>query len=338
MFVTTREPGPRRRNKIYGNAKAARSSRFSLLSAFTAATEGSGGSSSTITQESYLRSVNRAPTGRRRKARHRHHRSSTASAIHERSVKVDVFDFLVEDKKLKDEREAEKSEVEEDAIDEEDIHQDKPEDFYRYASDSGVADSTYGSLSGSVQGQRLPSLPEEPHSRPLSSHSYLGQPGDLVPFDPRWHWNSSSPVAPTIPYPIEGYIPPPCPPPPPAVPCYDFPPHYPDIHPGVQTPPSYRGTDYGLTFDVREPVGVENNPRCFRSFTKLSTQLLLQMQNDITELESELEAYDAEAERNPPNASYGSNDRLSLPQRAEICQELHFKLDQYCNALSLFSL
>lgn len=209
----------------------------------------------------------------------------------------------------------------------------EPERFYRSMSDSGI------SVGGCSMDTSLASLPprlsiheDEPLSRP-ASRSQMGN--ELAVIDPRWTWSTS-------PGPFhDGYIPPPAPVPPPIM--YEMPPYppYPPYTP-YGTPPPMRDEDIrGPAIRIREPSQQDVKPNCFRSFTKVSTRVALQLQDDIAELEGELSVLDAELDA--IEADSGSDDdapphpRTAKPilkaREAEIYDELQFKLGQYSSAL-----
>ena len=391
MFVTTRDQ-VRRRDRVYTNSKAARSSKISIFSAFTVATSRSGGSNSTITQESY----NRSQKPKRRRPRdHRSRRSSEDNNPPVDDPSVDVFDFLIEEKAKSTEslsiaedeadnqsqasedetdnesqasedeadnqsqasedeadNESQASEdeadnqgqVSEDEADNESqasegetptakaqpiAHTDEsdPEGYYRSMSDSGISMGSSSSAYSHPQQHHLPVLPEEP-SGWLPSRPPQGT--ELALVDPRWAWPNPSPQ----PYP-DGYIPPPCPPPPPAV-VYDVPVNqYPPYTPYGTPPPMPTEEIRRPAITVREPTDRHVKPRCFRSFSKVSTRLILQMQDEIADLEEELKLLDEEAdaaeedsESDSPQSRHGKQEHKA--REDEIYGELHVKLDDYC--------
>lgn len=348
MFVTTRDAGVRRRNRVYSSNKTARSSKISLL---TISTTGSGGSNSTITQESYDRS-HRTKKRRSRDQRGRRQDESVGPG--------DVFDFLVDDRsksqellsEMKDEKAvAPVEDHDNDSIEDEAVlgepeivvHLDdveaepepepepEPEGYYRSMSDSGISMGSCSSITGLTP--HLPILHEELPGRHQSEPL---QGNEIAMIDPRWAWSTSSPQ----PYP-DGFIPPPCPPPPPAV-MYDVPMYqpypYPPYTPPYATPPRVTEDEKrGPYINIREPAGQVSKPTCFRSFSKLSTRLLLQMQDDIADLEEELRDLDAEPDTTEQCFDHESSSSSSQDQRrqrknreTEIYQELHAQLDQYC--------
>ncbi|KAK5095091.1 hypothetical protein LTS08_008251 [Lithohypha guttulata] len=350
MFVTTRDAGVRRRNRVYSNNKTARSSKVSLL---TISTTGSGGSNSTITQESYDRSH------RTKKRRSRDQRSRRQND--EGVGSGDVFDFLVDDKSKSQESLSEMKDGkspapiegnDSDSIQDEAVsnnpgivvHLDEaeaetepePEGYYRSMSDSGISMGSCSSITGLTP--HLPVLHEELPSRHQSEPL---QGNEIAMIDPRWTWSTSSPQ----PYP-DGFIPPPCPPPPPAV-VYDVPMYqpypYPPYTPPYATPPRVTEDEKrGPYINIREPAGQVSKPTCFRSFSKLSTRLLLQMQDDIADLEEELRDLDTEVDTTEQSFDHDSSSSSSQDQRrekknreTEIYQELHAQLDQYYHALEM---
>lgn len=208
-----------------------------------------------------------------------------------------------------------------------------PEVYYRSMSDSGISMGSC-SMDASIASspRKMPVLPEESLSRP-SSQSRWGS--ELAVVDPRWTWNTS-------PGPFyEGFIPPPAPVPPPVM--YDMPvyPPYPPYTPYGTPPPMPEDEIRGPAIKIREPSHLEIKPKCFRSFTKMSTRLILQLQDDIAELEGELSVLDAELDC--IEAESGSEDEASLrpgtakhmlkARECEIYQELQSKFDQYVRSL-----
>ncbi|KAJ9653400.1 hypothetical protein H2198_007398 [Neophaeococcomyces mojaviensis] len=342
MFVTTRDTGDRRRNRVYSTNKAARSSKLSLL---TFATTSSGGSNSTVTQESYNRSQSKTSHRRKRPREHRS-RSHRTQGDHDRSSpKAEVFDYLVmnETEKAKAESEAEDEpqvEPESDSSSDEEtasvvpevilhVEEEEPEGYYRSMSDSGISmgsSSSGRSVAGCVRRSHLPVLPEEPASRPASSHQHSSE---LALMDPRCAWHSSSPG----PYP-EGYIPPPVPQPPQIV--YDnslYPPYpYPSYETHSPSPDFY---SHIPSINIREPSRRKCKPECFRSFTKISARLLLQLQDEIAEMEEEITMLDEESDSADDASEHGSSPsrqdiQASRARREHLYGELHMKLDQYC--------
>lgn len=338
MFVTTRDAGVRRRNRIYTNPRAARSSKISLLSAFTVTTTGSGGSNSTITQDSY----NRSQRPRRKHRRRVSHEDKNKS--------VDVFDFLVEEKSRSKESlqptdvKEEDHETGTESDGEEILHDDakvditvqldeqepEPEGFYRSLSDSGISMASSSTSSGPKH-SRLPVLHEEAYDYA----SPQPRPGrELALIDPRWRWSSSSPQ----PY-TESYVPSPCPAPPsavmyevPAYPPYPYPPYTPY---GTPPPPMHQEAVNRPGITIREPAGQKIKPRCFRSFARLSSRLILQMQDDIAGLEAELKQLDKESDMSElgsdhSSSSSRSNRKERKIREEEIYRDLHPKLDNYC--------
>lgn len=344
MFETSRDSGSRRRSKVYNNnnnnnTKTAKSSKISLLSALTVTTASSGGSGSTVTQDSYNRSQHKH---RRRKHHHHHHHRERRSDS--RNASVDVFDFLVEEKSQRDDsstigldssgrRDLLTEEGESDARSDEDDTEipendnEEPEGFYRSLSDSGIS---MGSSNSGALKSPLPSVAEEPFA---VSHPH--QPAhEMALIDPRCAWPPYSPQ----PY-HEGYIPPPCPPPPPAVaydvPVYPYPPYTP-----YGTPPSPPEADTGTPpLTIREPENLPTKPECFRSFNRVTTRLLLQMQDEIAELEHELKLLDEEADvENSLDDRSSAHDHGARERRlreAEVYDDLYIKIDNYYHAIEM---
>ena len=333
MFVSSRDSSIRRRSKVYGSIKGARSSKLSLMSTFTITTNSSGGSNSTVTQDSYNRSQHK----QRRRRQHRSRRPES------RNASVDVFDFLVEDGsqenlvKPADQAESVKSGSEDSEDDDSNVkniktkpaEEGEPERYYRSMSDSGISMSSAGD-----HPKRPPLVVEEPYNlRPPDF-----RPRDLALVDPRVMWPPFSPQPRT-----DRFIPPPCPPPPPAVMLdhmYSYRPYTP-----YDTPPAEQeGVRRVPALLIREPVinGKEivnqsSKPSCFRPFTKLSARLLLQMQDEIADLEAELKLLDEEtdiADRLDERHSASRHEtRIRQDRESDIYEELHVKLENYCMSL-----
>lgn len=208
-----------------------------------------------------------------------------------------------------------------------------PERYYRSMSDSGIS---MGNCSMDTSLASLPSRhsvgPNAPLSRP-SSRSRTGN--ELAVIDPRWTWSTS-------PGPFhDGHIPPPAPVPPPIM--YEMPPYppYPPYTPYGTPPPMPEEETRGPVIRIREPSHQDVKPGCFRSFAKVSTRVLLQLQDDIAELEGELSVLDAEVDA--IEAESGSDEdvpahpnsakRMLKARELEIYDELQFKLGQYSSAL-----
>lgn len=322
---------------MYGTNKTARSSKISLL---TINTTSSGGSNSTITQESYNRSHGKTSHRRRRTREHRSRSYRRQIEDGQDGSQAEVFDYLVVNEYDKD-KPGVKSISEPEVDSDEDVDMTVPkvtlyqddedvEGYYRSMSDSGISmgsSSSGPSVSGSQAYSRLPMLPEEPSSRPTSSHITSSE---LAIIDPRWTWQSSSPG----PYP-DGYIPPPVPQPPHIL--YDNSMYHPLPYLGYDTPsPEPNIYEFVPTrINIREPSDQDVKPIFFRPFSKLSTRLLLQMQDEIAEMEEEVMALDEESDAADDALEHellpDMNARRECQIRRErLYEELHVKLDQYC--------
>lgn len=211
----------------------------------------------------------------------------------------------------------------------------EPERYYRSMSDSGIS---MGNCSMDTSLASLPprhSVPQEgPHSRP-PSRSHTGN--ELAIIDPRWTWSTS-------PGPFhDGYIPPPAPVPPPIM--YEVPPYppYPPYTPYGTPPPMQEEEEpRGPAIKIREPSQQDIKPKCFRSFTKVSTRVMLQLQDDIAELDGELSVLDAELDAIEADSGSSDDEASTRPgtvkhmlkaREFEIYNELQFKLGQYASTL-----
>lgn len=209
----------------------------------------------------------------------------------------------------------------------------EPERYYRSMSDSGIS---MGNCSMDTSLASLPPrhfVPQEHSSSRPASRQQAGN--ELAVVDPRWTWSTS-------PGPLhDGFIPPPAPIPPPIM--YEMPPYplYPPYTPYGTPPPMPEEEIRGPAIRIREPSHQDVKPKCFRSFTKVSTRIILQLQDDIAELEGELSVLDSELDA--IDADSGSDDdtpyhprtakHILKARESEIYDELHFKLGQYSAAL-----
>jgi len=343
MFITRRDDAGGRRNRVYSTNSAARSSKLSLL---TLATTSSGGSNSTITQESYNRAQSKMSHRRKRSRDHRSRTHRTNLDGGQTSPKVEVFDYLVDSKtmKTKAQAQAESQTEPESECDSDDkkvttvpdtilhMEEEDPEGYYRSMSDSGISmgsNSSGQSVKGVLSRSYLPVLPEESSSWPASTQQHQNE---LALVDPRWIWHSSSPG----PY-SEGCVPPAVPQPPTTL--YDPPIYPPCSYPSYEGPcPSPECYSHTPSINIREPYGRHYKPEYFRSFTKLSTRLLLQLQDEIAEMEEEINSLDEESDAvdDASECGYSSSDRevqASRIRREHLYAELHAKLDQYCKSV-----
>lgn len=208
-----------------------------------------------------------------------------------------------------------------------------PERYYRSMSDSGISMGSC-SMDASVASlpPRLPVLPEETDSRPSSRPATRNE---LAIIDHRRYWNPS-------PGPFhDGAIPPPAPVPPQIM--YEMPiyPAYPPYTPYGTPPPIPEDEAQGSAIKIREPSQQDVKPQCFRSFTKVSTRVILQLQDDIAELEGELSVIDSDLDA--IEADYSSDEDESAhpgtvrhmlkARESEIYCDLQSKLAQFASAL-----
>lgn len=351
MLLSTKDQGLGRRrrsyshNHVYSMNKAARSSKLSLLSAITTQSTGSNGSNSTVTQETYNKS--RRETSRKRKSSKRRKGTSQSKtppmeAVEEavsegedEQADVDVFAFLVEEAATKPSVEVEDvttNAAAESARNEKDIS------GLSLHSDSGISMDD-GSI---VLGQTTlkPLLSTLPEHQPLE-HGETSQ----VKFD----WTRSD-----VPKPKHSSFNPP------------EPPHHWD---GIEYP-----TKEGVDKGTHSPQGYCFTPdspdSCHRSlssydrmvtsssvlpnpplklFTQTCQRLLLELQQEVSDLDSELKHLEAYLDTTSPvgTGPTASSSRRGSWQwsqhpadlyamRCDIITRLRMKLDHYCKSLSSF--
>ncbi|KAK5216944.1 hypothetical protein LTR72_009939 [Exophiala xenobiotica] len=344
MFLSIRDQGRRRRSQTYGVSKAARSSKLSLLSAISTNSHGSNDSSSTITQESYRRST--STSGKRRRSSHTKGsqkprerklcsvRSEQDKPEKEKSMSresVDVFAFLVDEnaldtRTLDDEVAGVVSDVHEES-DDESISRSQHSDSGISMGDSIVCQARADSLVEC----HLPSLPEE---------SQETADGDLEVANGSTHSKRLRFQWPAIPRPT----------------------HNPYMgNAGSRTPspenvrlrlarrlddgsqpfkkPALSGYDL-----IAAKLGRGELPPVFRCFRKSNFRMLLQLQDEISEMEDELAALDLEDSKNRLNADGSTSPasrRISWEwtqsdlqaHRLDVLGRLYIKIEQYYQAL-----
>ncbi|KAK6378960.1 hypothetical protein LTS17_006663 [Exophiala oligosperma] len=351
MFVSVRSQGHRRRSHTFGVSKAARSSKLSLLSAITSGSHGSNDSSSTITPESYRKSSS-APGKRRRSSSHSkgpqkprdRKASSSAKTKPENPEKeqsmpcesVDVFAFLVQD----DEQNATSLHDEAARPVQDKYHQ------VREESDNESVSRSLNSDSGISMGDsficrphtdslvdgHLPSLPEESQE---TTESELQLANDSTTYERRlrFHW--------------------------PAVPRPTHTPYYSKAGRRTPSPENLRRRRPSVSESTPQPLKEttlsgydlvahklthEELPPVFRRFQKSNYRMLLQLQDEISEMEDELSVLDQSDSRSRikvDGSMSPASRRLSWEwtqsdlqsHRLEILGRLYIKLEQYYQAL-----
>lgn len=341
MFLSIRDQGRRRRSQTYGVSKAARSSKLSLLSAITTGSHGSNDSSSTITQESYRRSTSTSAKRRRsshskksQKPRERKLslvRSGPDNPEKEKSMSresVDVFAFLV-DENAPDTR----TPHDEVAGLVRDVHEDSDNESISRSqhSDSGISmgDSIVcHPRADSLVECHLPSLPEE--SQEMADGDLQVANGSTLSKRLRFQW----PVVPRATH--EPYM----------------------SKPGRRTPSPEnvrlrvtRRLDDGFQ-PSKEPklsgydliaakLGQGELPPVFRRFQKSNFRMLLQLQDEISEMEDELASLDLEDSKSRLKADGSTSPasrRISWEwtqsdlqaHRLDVLGRLYIKIEQYC--------
>lgn len=327
MF-SSRDGGARRRPRAPTDDSRVRLSSFPLLSGLTVATNGSGGSSNTVTQNSYNKSRQKSRSKQKR------HKKQFPSEVVAEPLKMDVFEYL-------DSGDTRRSSITDLASPDSDSrsngegmkHQNarsnvptsdtseapesEPEKFYRTLSDSEISMGSASSL--------FPLFPDSPATKRLSivqeeTLSPAIHGSNLPLTQTQWLWSMY------------------CPSPPPVVPVSTAPVIIPE---GQQCsyrrcPPSEPLELNPSTATTSEPDDVSSQPQCFRLFTKLSNRHLLEMQDELADMEDELELLDSELE-------LVDRDRTLLPDRAsflsarrhQLLQELAVKLESYYRRLKL---
>lgn len=348
MFVSVRDQGRQRRSQTYGVSKAARSSKLSLLSAISTQSHGSNDSASTITQESYTRSISgsgkRRRTSKQRKARESREgkgslvmKSSSEKAIKEKSMSresVDVFAFLVQEEqqdtpKVQPEEPSHVQKGDTPALEESDS-----ESVVRSQhSDSGISmgDSSISHLSNEAPlDNRLPPLLEDSQEANLS-HSHdqsRDRPNNSRRL--RWKWPDIPPAThkhhiPNVrtPSPEQARV---------------HLPHTPDNLKREFCLPQKALSGYDL---VAHQLAHGELPPVFRQFKQVNFRILLQLQDEIIEMEEDMAALDLADTRSRLNsdgsaspASRRINWQWSQSDlqayRSHVLGRLYIKLEQYC--------
>lgn len=354
MFLPIRDlnQGRRRRSyshgSVYGGERVARSSKLSLLSAITAQSSGSNGSNSTVTQESYNRSTRRRKSSRRKKDSSRSRPSNmepVEEAPPEEDLKAeepkgeDVFSFLVDGPsdvgdadrqrdlstvvglEADDEREPDPVPYPEDAIHGSDFS------THSFHSDSGVSldDGSFHIGKANIQ-PLLPSIgpcrempsnrrglwhyPEVPRPQHVPVEPHQEDPGD--------HTTDRSPK------------------------------EYNTHAVGTSSPASvFADSDpfFPLSTDhLASELADQHSPPLFKAFRKANYRILLQLQDEITELQeelAELDVYDGSRRPDKDPGTTQSLHRLSFQwgqcpfdlykAKAEVLGRLQIRMDQYCS-------
>lgn len=327
MF-SSRDGGALRRPRAPTGDSRVRLSSLSLLSGLSVATNGSGGSSNTVTQNSYNKSRQKSRSKQKR------HKKQFSSEVVAEPLKMDVFEYL----DIGDTRRSSRSDLaspDEDSpsnveglkhqnarsnvptSDTSEEPESEPEKFYRSLSDSGISMGSASSL--------VPFVPDSPAAKRLSivqeeTLSPASHGSNLPLTQTPWLWSMY------------------CPSPPPVVPVSIAPVTIPE---GQQCshrrcPPSEPLELNPSTATTSKPDDVSSQPQCFRLFTKLSNRHILEMQDELADMEDELELLDSELE-------LVDRDRTLLPDRAsflsarrlQLLQESAVKLESYYRRLKL---
>ncbi|KIW27971.1 uncharacterized protein PV07_07664 [Cladophialophora immunda] len=350
MSGSVRDQGRRRRSQTYAGHKGARSSKLSLLTAITTGSHGSAESSSTVTQESHSKSTS-SPSKRSRSSRpkrpsdERERKASEVkpdlvNATKEKNMSkesVDVFAFLVKD----DEQSATDPDAQEEPpVEEKNTPVSDDSDSESIVpsmhSDSGISmgDSTVHSNNDPFVDTHLPPLLED-----VQEHDENQKPRVIEPnHSQRLRWKYPEvPVAthrPPVPTLIDETPSP--------------------VHVRARMPQTLDECDKEFSLPrntlsgydlVADRLASGDLPPVFRSFKKIYFRLLLQLQDEITEMEEQLAALDSVDGHNRLHVDGSmspASRRLSwqwgqsdLPaHRLHILGRLSMKLEQYYQVLS----
>jgi hypothetical protein len=338
MFSLRSDSQPRRA-RVYGVNKRATSSRPSLLSSITSQSKKSTSSSSTVTQESYSKSETQSKRRSSRITRHRSTRTTLASMQAGRRPRrssensasdADVFSYLVEDivdpSGTSTSWEAERSRISKRATVQGDPDELETRSVQSRFSDSGVSmnDSGYDSTSPTTYTKpRLGSLPENvfvENYRQLQRHQF-----DAPAQIPQPYTQGHA----TIPYPYH-YEYGPRPPNPQHCSTSDDPRRH--AITTNQTPLS----GYSLLASHLSP-GPSRPPHLapiYRRFTTLNHRLLLQLQDEISELETELRRLDDNDTYHRQLQDLPASRRTEWASgRLELLSKIHMKLEHYHGAV-----
>ncbi|KIY03150.1 uncharacterized protein Z520_01617 [Fonsecaea multimorphosa CBS 102226] len=349
MSGSVRDQGRRRHSQTYAGHRGARSSKLSLLTAVTTGSHGSTDSSSTLTQESYSKSTSSSSkrsrsTGQRRPSDERRRKASPVktdpkNATEEKSMSresVDVFAFLVKDDEpgaadsnAEQEPQVEKNTAESDDSDSESI-------VPSMHSDSGISmgDSTVHSNNDPFVDNHLPPLLEDAHEQEENNKLRAVEPDRSQRL--RWRYPEVPPATHKPPVPnVVDRTPSP-------------------MHVRARMPQTPDGSDKELCsprntlsgYDlIADRLASGELPPVFRSFKKIYFRLLLQLQDEISEMEEQLaglDAVDGHSRLHPDGSMSPASRRLSwqwgqsdLPaHRLHVLGRLSMKLEQYYQVLS----
>ena len=301
MFSLSRSESQRRRARSHAVNKRAASSRVSLISNLTSQSMRSAGSASTITQDSYSRSERRIKRRLSKTAKSKSTRNTSSIMQADKRPRksrqnsesdVDVFSYLVKDiadpSGTSTSWETERSRISKRASVQADSDEVETKSIRSRLSDSGISmnDSGYDSASpSSYLKPRLGSLPEnvlvEGYERlQQQNHQHHQQaPLQMHPSLPQSHTQAHY------------HYPDPCWPPAPAQQprLLSEEPYRSDVS-CIRPPPS------GYDLLASNLSHVQNSapvlPSLYRRFTALNHRILLQLQDEISEMETELNRLD----------------------------------------------
>ncbi|KAK4944109.1 hypothetical protein LTR10_016442 [Elasticomyces elasticus] len=307
MFVSVRDQGRRRRSNTYGVSKAARSSKLSLLSAVTSGSNGSNDSSSTITQESYRKSSASAKRRASQPKKVREKGDSKASPLKSPAHRADP----------------EKSMSRESV------------DVFAFLVDvDGQETSAQSELANHVGvdsdtevERRLPALPEETSDFAAVQGHVTDTPTSSK--QQRWNWPDVPPAT-HKPYTVDHVIRSPSPD---------------RSYVSLRSSPNEKHNGYSSTLSgydrIADKLARGELPPLFRKFHKSNFRMLLQLQDEISEMEEELAALDMADTRtrlSSDGSTVPASRRLNWQlgqtdlqaHRLQVLGRLYIKIEQYC--------
>lgn len=353
MLLPVKDQGPlrttRRRSYSHGSIyshKGVRSSKLSLMSAFTVQSSGSNGSNSTVTMESFNRAGKKKRAGKRRRTDAVRSLSPAMDVVEEVSAErdterhidddVDVFAYLVEDDHGlptgQEPMQTTQAEPQQDARSCPDYSLTEGDySTHSFNSDSGISlDDGNPTCGKTVLHPLLPVVPEDHHqqsaSHPELSHWYYPkvprpQHQPVAPFDPVFAETQDEHVGR----------------------------EQPRRTPAQPAPVVMEDTTIPLSTDhLAAEYAAMDTPPLFKAFKKSNYRILLQLQDEITDLEEQLnrlDTYDG-SHRLSKDASTGEKlRRLSwqwdqrpfdlYQAKSEVLGRLQVRLDQYCEHTTL---
>ncbi|KAI1625537.1 hypothetical protein EDD37DRAFT_307519 [Exophiala viscosa] len=344
MFVSVRDQGRRRRSNSYGVSKAAHSSKLSLLSAVTSGSNGSNDSSSTITQESYKKSSasSKRRASQSKRVREKGDRKASPMKVPsngpspEKSISresVDVFAFLVDVDGQETPALVCGSSAQSELANHVGVDSDTEGTVRSQHSDSGISmgDSSICQPHDlSPVESRLPALPEDSDEFAVDRGHVTDTPTSSKRL--RWKWPDVPPAT-HKPHTVGQGI---------RVPSPNR------THNHTPSSPKEEHFTYSPTLSGYELIAHKlargELPPVFRSFHKSTFRMLLQLQDEISEMEEELAALDMADTRTrlkTDGSMLPASRRLNWQwtrtdldvHRLQVLGRLYIKIEQYYQAL-----